>query len=82
MYQLYEDYCRDNDRTAVKKTNFFADMERKGYFTSKYQGVFKYKDVVLKSEVEADEPKQISRQMKLDEFEPVRKGAVIPFEAV
>ncbi|SDK45100.1 phage/plasmid primase, P4 family, C-terminal domain-containing protein [Sarcina sp. DSM 11001] len=82
MYQLYEDYCRDNDRTAVKKTNFFADMERKGYFTSKYQGVFKYKDVVLKSEVEADEPKQISRQMKLDGFEPVRKGAVIPFEAV
>ena len=82
MYQLYEDYCRDNDRTAVKKTNFFADMERKGYFTSKYQGVFKYKDVVLKSEVEADEPKQISRQMKLDGFEPIRKGAVIPFEAV
>ena len=82
MYQLYEDYCRDNDRTAVKKTNFFADMERKGYFTSKYQGVFKYKDVVLKSEVEADEPKQISQQMKLDGFQPVRKGAVIPFEAV
>ena len=82
MYQLYEDYCRDNDRTAVKKTNFFADMERKGYFTSKYQGVFKYKDVVLKSEVEADEPEQISRQMNLDGFQPVRKGAVIPFEAV
>ena len=57
-------------------------MERKGYFTSKYQGVFKYKDVVLKSEVEADEPKQISQQMKLDGFQPVRKGAVIPFEAV
>ena len=82
MYQLYEDYCRDNDRTAVKKTNFFADMERKGYFTSKYQGVFKYKDVVLKSEVEADEPEQTSRQMNLDGFQPVRKGAVIPFEAV
>ena len=82
MYQLYEDYCRDNDRTAVKKTNFFADMQRRGYFASKYQGVFKYKDVVLKSEVEADEPKQISQQMKLDGFEPVRKRAIIPFEAV
>ena len=82
MYQLYEDYCRDNDRTAVKKTSFFADMQRRGYFASKYQGVFKYKDVVLKSEVEADEPEQISQQMKLDGFQPVRKGAVIPFETV
>jgi P4 family phage/plasmid primase-like protien len=82
MYQLYEDYCRDNDRIAVKKTNFFVDMQRRRYFTSKYQGVIKYKDVALKSEVGADEPEQISRQMKLDGFEPVRKGAIIPFEAV
>ena len=82
MYQLYEDYCRDNDRTAVKKTNFFADMQRRRYFTSKYQGVIKYKDVALKSEVGADEPEQISQQMKLDGFEPVRKRAIIPFEAV
>jgi hypothetical protein len=36
----------------------------------------------LKSEVEADEPEQIGQQMKLDGFEPVRKRAVIPFEAV
>ena len=57
-------------------------MQRRGYFASKYQGVFKYKDVVLKSEVEADEPEQISQQMKLDGFEPVRKRAIIPFEAV
>jgi phage/plasmid-associated DNA primase len=82
MYQLYEDYCRDNDRTAVKKTNFFADMQRKGYFTSKYQGVIKYKNVALQDEAEPGETEQISRQIKLEGFEPVRKGDLIPFEAV
>lgn len=82
MYQLYEDYCRDNDRTAVKKTNFFADMQRKGYFTSKYQGVIKYKNVALQDEVETGKTEQIGRQIKLEGFEPVRKGELIPFEAV
>lgn len=78
MYQLYEDYCRDNGRTAVGKTNFFAEMERKGYGVSKYQGIFKYKDVAIKSEV--GKPESMSLQMRMEGFEPVREKDVSPFQ--
>ena len=80
MYQLYEDYCRDNDRTALRKTNFFADMQRKGFLTSKYQGVIKYKDVVLRSEAEA--PDRVCQQLQLEGFTPVDENERIPFKAV
>lgn len=82
MYQLYEDYCRDNDRTALKKTNFFADMQRKGYCTSKYQGVIKYKNVALKDEMESGNSEQVYQQMGLDGFMPLGEGEENPFTAV
>jgi hypothetical protein len=44
--------------------------------------VIKYKNVALQDEAEPGETEQISRQIKLEGFEPVRKGDLIPFEAV
>ena len=53
-------------------------MERKRYGVSKYQGIFKYKDVAIKSDV--GKPESMSLQLQMEGFEPVREKDVFPFQ--
>ena len=48
MFNMYEDYCSDNGRQPLSKSRFFLTMERKGYTISKYQGIFRYRDVAVR----------------------------------
>jgi len=64
MYEMYEDYCKDNGRQPLGKSKFVTEMERKGFYSTKYQGIYKFKDTAIREE----------------EFHDVADGDEIPFD--
>lgn len=50
MYELYEEYCRENGRQPLGKARFISEMERKGHVAAKYCGIFKYKNLAVQEE--------------------------------
>ena len=65
MYKMYDEYCMENGRKPLGKSRFMTEMERKGYYAAKYQGIYKFKDVAA---IESD-------------FQSVPPGVVVPFSA-
>ena len=64
VFQMYEDYCRENGRQGHGKANFFKNMTEKGFLLKQYNGEFYYQDVSVKEE----------------EFHPVSLDDRVPFE--
>lgn len=63
-YDAYEEYCRENGRQPLGKAKFVPEMRRKGYTAVKYQGIFKYRDIAIRT---AD-------------FEELPEGEATPFD--
>ena len=57
MYRKYDQYCQDNDRTALKKTAFFKSVRSKGFAEYKSNGEWYFKGISLEKKIPDDSPK-------------------------
>ena len=64
VFNMYEEYCKENGRQGHGKSNFFKNMTDKGFLLKQYNGEFYYQDIAVKEE----------------DFCPVDPEERIPFE--
>ena len=50
VFNMYEEYCKENDRQGHGKSNFFRNMADKGFLLKKYHGEYYYQDIAVKEE--------------------------------
>ena len=64
VFNMYEEYCKENGRQGHGKSNFFKNMTDKGFLLKQYNGEFYYQDIAVKEE----------------DFYPVDPEERVPFE--
>ncbi len=50
VFNMYEEYCKENGRQGHGKSNFFRNMTDKGFLLKQYNGEFYYQDIAVKEE--------------------------------
>lgn len=50
VFNMYEEYCKENGRQGHGKSNFFKNMIDKGFLLKQYNGEFYYQDIAVKEE--------------------------------
>lgn len=64
VFNMYEEYCKENGRQGHGKSNFFKNMADKGFLLKQYNGEFYYQDIAVREE----------------EFHTVKSEERIPFD--
>ena len=50
LFERFENYCFENEKPQLSKTEFYSDMKNKGYAIVKYNDINSYKNIALNYE--------------------------------